>query len=283
MRLVTVREDQRTYAGRVDGDEVIELPFADVGALLQSGSGWRDAAEGIDGSRRLMRDVDLGPPVLEPRKVICLGLNYQAHITELGRDLPAYPTLFAKFARTLTGPYDPLPMVAESSQIDWEVELALVIGAEVRHVSAESAVAAIAGYCVANDVSMRDWQWRTAEWLQGKAFEASTPIGPALITADEVPGGSTGSPDLAVRCEVDGEVMQRARPGDLLFGPAECVAYISQIVTLEPGDIILTGTPGGIGAGRKPQIFLQPGQVVRTSIEGLGELVNRCEVAPAPR
>lgn len=282
MRLVTVRGDQRTYAARVDGDEVVELPFVDVGALLRSGSGWREVAEGIGGSRRLMRDVDLGPPVLDPRKVICLGLNYQAHITELGRELPAYPTLFAKFARTLTGPYDPLPMVADSSQIDWEVELALVIGAEVRHASTESAIAAIAGYCVANDVSMRDWQWRTDEWLQGKAFEASTPMGPALVTADEVSGASTGSPDLEVRCEVDGEVMQCARTGDLLFGPAECVAYISQIVTLEPGDIILTGTPGGIGAGRKPQIFLQPGQVVRTSIEGLGELVNRCEVAPAP-
>lgn len=283
MRFVTVREDERTYAGRIDGDDVIELPFGDVGALLRSGDGWRDRAEATAGARRSMAELNLGPPVLEPRKVICLGLNYQAHITELGRELPAYPTLFAKFARTLTGPYDPLPMVAESSQIDWEVELAVIVEADVRHASPESAVAAIAGYCVANDVSMRDWQWRTDEWLQGKAFEASTPMGPALVTPDEIADASTGSPDLEVRCEVDGEVMQQARTGDLLFGPAEVVAYISQIVTLEAGDIILTGTPGGIGAGRKPQVFLRPGQVVRSSIEALGELVNRCEAPPALR
>ncbi len=275
MRLVTLRIDGGTRAGRIDDADVVELPFEDVGALLRSGDDWGATATTGDGTRHRLDDLDLAPPVVTPTKVICLGLNYQSHIQELGRELPAHPTLFAKFARTLTGPHDPLPMPPESSQVDWEVELALVIGRTVRRASAEEAPSAIAGYTVANDISMRDWQWRTDEWLQGKAFERSTPIGPALVTPDELPGPA-GRPDLEVRCEIDGEVVQKARTGDLLFGPAEIVAYVSQIVTLDPGDVILTGTPAGIGAGRDPQRFLTDGETVRTSIEGLGELVNRC-------
>jgi acylpyruvate hydrolase len=158
--------------------------------------------------------------------------------------------------------------------VDWEVELAFVIGRPVRRATGPDAAAAIAGFCVLNDVSMRDWQFRTQQFLQGKTWEGSTPVGPALVTPDEVPGGT--EPDVLLTCEVDGQVMQKARTSDLLFPPEELVAYISTIVTLEPGDLVATGTPAGVGAGRNPPVFLQPGQVVRTAIEAVGELLNRC-------
>ncbi len=190
----------------------------------------------------------------------------------MGRELPSHPTLFAKFPDTLTGARDDLILPAESEEVDWEAELGVVVGAPVRRASTEEAAAAIAGFTVVNDVSMRDWQWRTAQWLQGKMFEASTPVGPWLVTGDEVDGAA----DLAIGCEVDGVVMQSSRTSDLLFGPAELVAYVSRITTVRPGDVIATGTPGGVGAARSPKVFLAPGQVLRTVIEGIGECVNRC-------
>jgi acylpyruvate hydrolase len=194
----------------------------------------------------------------------------------MGRELPTYPTLFAKFARCLVGARDPIVLPAGAERVDWEAELAFVIGAEVRHADRATAGAAIAGYSVLNDISVRDYQSRTLQWLQGKTFESSTPLGPHLVTPDEVVDDPAETPDLEIRCEVDGDVRQLARTGDLVFGPADIVAYVSQILTLEPGDVIATGTPGGVGAGRKPPLFLSPGQVVRTVIEGIGELVNEC-------
>jgi len=279
MRLVTMRTDTGTRAGRVDADTVTELPFADVGDLLRSGADWRARAS-VDGRRHRMDGVELGAVISSPAKTICLGLNYTGHITEMGRQLPEHPTLFAKYASALTGPTDPIPLPPESSAVDWEAELAVVIGASVRRVPTGDAGRAIAGYAVANDVSMRDWQNRTLQWLQGKTFEASTPLGPALVTPDELPG-DPAAPDLDIRSEVDGVVMQLARTGDLLFGPAQCISYISTFMTLEPGDVILTGTPAGVGMGRDPAVFLKPGQVVRVAIEGIGELVNRCEAEGA--
>jgi len=279
MKLVTVRTADGNRAGRLHGAHVVVLPFPDVGALLASGAGWNHAAAG-DGPRQVLDDLDLAPVVPQPRKVLCLGLNYATHIREMDRELPAHPTLFGKFARTLTGPRDPILLPPESAEVDWEAELALVVARQLRRATRDEAIEAIAGYTVANDISMRDWQWRTTQWLQGKMFDASTPVGPALVTPDEL-GGDAGTPDLEIRCEVDGEVMQRSRTGDLLFDPADIVAYASTILTLEPGDLILTGTPGGVGAGRHPPVFLQPGQTVRTVVEGIGELVNRCEKEPA--
>jgi acylpyruvate hydrolase len=216
--------------------------------------------------------ADFAPVVPRPGKIICVGLNYRAHILETGRDLPQYPTLFAKFADTLTGARDDLVLPSVSEKVDWEVELGVIIGRPVYRATAAEAEAAIAGYTVVNDVSMRDWQARTLQWLQGKMFERTTPAGPYLVTADEI--GS--APDLEVRCEVDGVVMQQSRTSDLLFGVAEIVAYASQAVTLRPGDLIATGTPGGVGNARKPPVYLQPGNVLRTWIEGLGECVNQC-------
>ncbi|MBV8983806.1 MAG: fumarylacetoacetate hydrolase family protein [Acidimicrobiia bacterium] len=264
MRLVTIRTPDGTRAGRVDGDTVVLLDAPDAVAALDN--------PGETGDQIAFADADLAPVVPRPSKIICLGLNYKSHIEEMGAELPKHPTLFSKFAAALCGARDPIPIPESSNAVDWEGELAFVIGRAVRNAPADEARAAIGGYTICNDVSMRDWQWRTSEWLQGKTWERSTPLGPALVTPDEVDHAA----DLLLRCEVDGEVMQETRTSDLLFKPVDIVTYVSTIVTLEPGDVFSTGTPGGVGAGMKPPRFLQPGQVVRTTIEGLGELVNEC-------
>ena len=269
MRLATIRTEYGTTAARLDGDVLVPLEAADVGELLAAGGGGRprEGAAPVPAA-----GADFAPVVPRPGKIICVGLNYRAHILETGRELPEYPTLFAKFADTLTGARDDLVLPSVSEKVDWEVELGVIIGRPVYRASVDEAEAGIAGYTVVNDVSMRDWQRRTLQWLQGKMFERSTPAGPYLVTADEV--GT--APDLEVRCEVDDVVMQQSRTSDLLFGAAEIVAYASQAVTLRPGDLIATGTPGGVGNARKPPVYLRPGNVLRTWIEGLGECVNRC-------
>ncbi|HZD65808.1 MAG TPA: fumarylacetoacetate hydrolase family protein, partial [Acidimicrobiales bacterium] len=263
MRLATVRLGTGTRAARVEGDRLGLLPVPDVGTLLAD-QGWRARAEATPEDWLDLVSADLAPLVPHPSKVLCVGLNYASHILEMGRELPAYPTLFAKFASSLMGARDDLVLAAQSDQVDWEVELGVVIGAPVRNADEDEARRAIAGYTVVNDVSMRDWQWRTPQWLQGKAFEGCTPVGPFLVTGDEV-GDAV---DLEVSCEVDDQVMQRSRTSDLVFGPAAVVAYISQFTTLEPGDLIATGTPGGVGAARTPPVFLAPGQVLVTRVEG---------------
>ena len=273
MRFATIRTGEGSRAVRLDGERAVELAFDDVGALLASGDLSRAP---VTGREHALDSLDYAPLVLQPGKIICLGLNYRAHVLETVRELPAYPTLFAKYADALIGARDAIDLPAEVERPDWEVELAFVIGRTVRRARGDDALAAIAGYTICNDVSMRDWQYRTLQWLQGKTWERSTPLGPALVTPDEVDHAR----DLRVRCEVDGEVMQDARTSDLLFGPAAIVEYVSTIVTLRPGDVVSTGTPGGIGDARDPKVSLRPGQVVRTSIEGLGEQVNRCAAAP---
>ena len=271
MRLATVRGDGATYAARVDGDELVRLPFADVGALLASGPAWADAAA-ADGERRPLQGASLAPLVARPDKVICLGQNYEAHTRELGRERPAYPNLFAKFSGALIGASDDIVLPRVSHQVDWEVELAIVVGRPARHVDEVEAEAVIAGYTVLNDVSARDWQFRTSQFLQGKTFASTTPLGPWLTTFDEL--GPT--PDLRLTCTVDGETMQDGRTSDMTFGPTAVVSYISRIITLLPGDIIATGTPAGVGMGRDPKVFLGPGQLVESSIEGIGMMRNRC-------
>jgi len=272
MRLVTMRTGNGTRAGRLDGDTVTELPFDDVKAVLASGPDWAATAARATGATRALAGADLAPVVPRPEKIICIGQNYLKHIQEMGAEQPKYPTLFAKYTRALIGPRDDIVLPAASDNVDWEVELAIVIGRETRHVSEGEALGAVAGWTVFNDVSVRDWQRRTGQFLQGKTFERTTPVGPALVTLDEAGDGS----DLTLRCEVDGQVMQDSRTSDLLFKPAELIAYISTIITLDPGDIIATGTPSGVGAGRKPPVFLKPGQTVRAVVEGVGELVNTC-------
>ncbi len=277
MRFATIRTGAGTTAARLDGDVLIPLDAADVGALLASGD-----PSGVPvraGGRSVpASEADFAPVVTNPSKVICVGLNYRTHIAETGRELPQYPTLFAKFAETLMGPNDDLAIPAVSERVDWEAELGLVIGRPVYRASAAEASGAIAGYTVCNDVSMRDFQRRTLQWLAGKMFQHTTPAGPYLVTPDEVGDAA----DLEIGCSVDGEVMQLARTSDLLFKPADVVAYASQAITLRPGDLLLTGTTGGVGDARKPPVYLRPGQVMRTWVEGLGECVNRCvEEKPA--
>jgi acylpyruvate hydrolase len=273
VRLATVRTSKGTRAARLDGEDLVLLDAADVGALLED-KGWRGRGTGADGDRVSFANAELAPVIPRPPKIVCLGMNYRSHVEEMGRETPSHPTLFGKYGRSLIGPRDDIVLPPESEQVDWEVELAFVVGRPARRATGAAAREAIAGFTVLNDVSMRDWQFRTMQFLQGKTWDRSTPVGPVLVTPDELPGAT--APDLELRCEVDGEVMQEGRTSDLLFGPEELVEYISTIVTLEPGDIVATGTPGGVGFGRSPQVFLKPGQVLRTSIEGIGELVNRC-------
>ena len=272
MRLVTIRTSEGTRAARADGDTAFLLPFDDVGRLLASGPDWRERASGVTGESLPRAGLDLAPLVPTPSKVICVGLNYLRHVREGGGEVPSHPTLFAKFPDALTGPFDDIVLPAASSGVDWEAELVVVIGRSIRGVDHSLAADAIGGFTVGNDVSMRDWQRRTTQWLQGKTWEESSPVGPALVTVDEV-GGPV--PDLAISCLVDGRTMQDARTSDLLFDPVDVVAYASTVVTLRPGDLIFTGTPDGVGAARNPPVFLQDGQVVTTRIEGVGEMVNR--------
>ncbi|CAN5127897.1 fumarylacetoacetate hydrolase family protein [soil metagenome] len=275
MRLATIRTSEGTRAVRVDGAEAVDAGFGDVGALLAEPD-WRRRAERARGPVHDAADLDYAPVVPRPGKIICVGLNYRQHIQEMGRDLPQYPTFFAKYAEALIGARDDIVLPAASEAVDWEAELAVVIGAPARHVSAAEAGRVIAGYAVLNDVTARDWQNRTLQWLQGKTFEATTPLGPVLATADEA------GTDLDLWCEVDGERMQQANTSDLVFGPAELVSYLSTILTLRPGDVIATGTPGGVGHARDPKRYLRPGAELSTGIDGLGECRNTCRAEKVP-
>jgi acylpyruvate hydrolase len=272
MRVTTIRRaDGSTRAARVDGDALTLLDVDDVGALVASGEGWQERAAAATGATVALADANLATLVTRPPKVWCVGLNYANHVAEMGREAPTHPTLFAKFAIALCGPHDPITLPATSDRVDWEVELGVVIGRAGRDVAVEDALDHVAGYTVVNDVSMRDWQSRTMQFLQGKTWERATPVGPWLVTADELPAGGRG---LRVRTTVDDTVMQDDSTDELLFDVAHLVAYVSAIASLEPGDLIATGTPGGVGAGMKPPTFLRAGQTLRTSIEGIGELVN---------
>jgi acylpyruvate hydrolase len=275
LRLGTLRLDRgRTVAVRVDDAAAVETGHADVGALLHDPA-WRTLAPAADGPRHALVDLPpmaWAPPVLRPSKIVCVGLNYANHIREMGRELPEHPTLFAKFPEALIGPYDPIVLPAHAADaVDWEGEVAVVVGTRARRLDRTAAARAIAGYAVLNDVTMRDFQYRTPQWLQGKTFEGTTPFGPWVTVAPE---GSDGPPAGELRTVVDGEEMQRTPVDDMVFGPAALVAYISQLVTLQPGDVIATGTPGGVGHARTPARYLRPGQVLTTSVTGLGELRN---------
>ncbi|AWB88344.1 fumarylacetoacetate hydrolase family protein [Salinibacterium hongtaonis] len=276
MKLATLRlEGAATTAVRIDGDAAIEISgYADLGALLAV-EGWRDIAAVADGTSHVLSEIapqSWAPVVPKPGKIICVGQNYETHITEMGRELPQYPTLFAKFPEALVGAFDEIEMPAVSSQVDWEAELAVVIGAPARRVSESDAKNYIAGYAVINDVSMRDYQYRTLQWLQGKTFENTAPFGPYLVTADEWDLGPI------MKCVVDGETVQETTTAELVFTPAKLVSYISDIITLNAGDVIATGTTGGVGHARTPARYLSDGSLLETSIEGLGAQRNIAKV-----
>jgi acylpyruvate hydrolase len=271
VKLATVRLGGRTAAVRVDEDRAVEIEgMDDVGILLSSGD-WRERASSADGPSHDPATLDFAPLVPRPDKIVCVGLNYRSHIAETGQSEPTFPTLFAKFSSALVGAHDDIVLPSAVRQPDWEAELAVVVGSSARGVDEQAAASVIAGFSVLNDVTARDWQHRTLQWLQGKSFESSTPLGPWLVTADEFDGTSG-----AIRCRVNGRLVQEADLSDLIFGPAALVSYISTIVTVRPGDVIATGTPAGIGAARTPPEFLVDGDVVTTSIEGVGECRNVC-------
>ncbi|WP_063017920.1 fumarylacetoacetate hydrolase family protein [Nocardia nova] len=241
----------------------------DVGALVATVN-WRTAPQLA--ARQPDLRGDPAPLVTAPSKIICCGHNYRAHIAEMGRPEPEFPTLFAKFADTLTA-WDTdiaLPGPAEAVGLDWEAELAIVVGATLRHADADAARAGIAGYTVANDFSARAWQRRTPQWLQGKAFDATTPLGPDLVTPDE----ADPRDGLRIVCRINGVTEQTGSTDDLVFDPVTLLRYISEFTTLRPGDVVLTGTPGGVGVAADPPRYLRAGDVVETEIEGIGLLRN---------
>ncbi|MGI5518374.1 fumarylacetoacetate hydrolase family protein [Streptomyces sp. CA-106131] len=273
MKLATLRTENGLRTVRVENGEYVDIGPGDVGELLRH-EDWQALAAAADGPAFQAEPANLAPVVPHPGKIVCVGLNYRSHITEMGRDLPRYPTLFAKFSEALIGPYDPLTLPSESESVDWEAELGVVVGRSVRRADRATAEAAIAGYTVLNDVTLRDWQFRTREWLQGKTWESTTPLGPCLVTPDELPG------DAEISCTIDDEVVQKSTIGDLLFDPADLVSYVSTMVTLNPGDLIATGTTGGVGHARKPPRYLRDGQTVVTRVQGIGELVTRVRREP---
>lgn len=278
MKLATLRtgENSTTAALAMGADTYLPLPYSSVGTLLADPL-WRDAAEAATdaanaGTEAITASADRFAPLLpEAGKVICCGLNYGDHIQEMGRALPEYPTLFAKYADTLTGATDTIT-VHGSDRVDWEAELAVVVGARLFRADEAEAEAGIAGYTVANDVSMRDWQNRTLQWFQGKAFDATTPVGPVMLTADEA------GTSFDVKGYVNGELVQSGNTSTLVFGPAQLLSYISQFTVLRPGDLVLTGTPGGVGMGMKPPRFLRDGDVLTTEIAGIGALENTVRI-----
>ena len=279
MRLVTVDTGDATRAAvQQDGEATLisapdgASPFSDVGAVLRAGQHGMEAARqahtgGGDGTVA----VDAGNllrPVLHPGAVVCVGLNYRTHIREMGRDMPADPTLFSKLPRALTDPYADVRLFSRSTKMDYEGELAIVIGTGGADISRESAWDHVAGLTVFNDVSARDYQHRTIQWFAGKTLQSSTPVGPALVTVDEV--GDVDS--LELRVTVNGEQRQQTLLGDMVFDVPSLVADLSQIVALEPGDIIATGSPGGVGV--TSGIFLADGDVVEVTIDVLGSIRN---------
>jgi 2-keto-4-pentenoate hydratase/2-oxohepta-3-ene-1,7-dioic acid hydratase in catechol pathway len=209
-------------------------------------------------------------PIERPGKIVCVGLNYRDHAEEQGVALPEAPLLFAKWQNTLIGPGEPIAIPPIVTKCDYEAELGVVIGATVRNASAENALEAVAGYICVNDVSARDLQFGDGQWTRGKSPDTFCPVGPRLVPRDEVPDPQA----LSIRAILNGTTMQNSTTANMVFGVAEVIAYITRTITLEPGDLIATGTPAGVGAFREPPVFMQPGDEITIEIEGLGSLTN---------
>lgn len=275
MRLATLHTDGGTTAAVHDGRAWRGLDCAHLGEWVRSADRAAFVQRALDDGP-VLDDARFTLPVPDPAKVVCTGLNYADHILEMGRELPSHPTLFTKFADSLVADGDEI-VIRDSESVDWEAELAIVVGETLTRADEETAARAIAGYTVANDISMRDWQRRTLQWFQGKAWDASTPVGPVVVTPDEV----DPTAGLRITCTVDGEVVQDATTDQLVFTAAHLLSYISTFTTLRPGDLVLTGTPGGVGMGMEPPRFLHDGQSVSVEIEGIGALTNTLRI-PQP-
>ncbi|MCL2418619.1 MAG: fumarylacetoacetate hydrolase family protein [Conexibacteraceae bacterium] len=259
-----------TWSGQMAIATVDGAEFEDLPELLEACGG--DAAAIHPGVHIEPDEPRWLSVVGNPGKVICIGLNYRKHAEETGASLPARPMLFPKWASSLTGPYDDVPLPPESELIDWESELAFVFGRSCRRVKAADAAEVVFGYTLANDVSMRDFQRHTTQFTAGKAWDRSTPVGPALIPAAELGGVE---PNLAITGRLNGDLLQDSRTDDLIFGIPQLVEYITTVMTMQPGDIVLTGTPSGVGMAENPPRGLAEGDVYEVEIEGIGRLVNR--------
>ena len=209
-------------------------------------------------------------PIERPGKIVCVGLNYRDHAEEQGTALPEAPLLFAKWQNTLIGPGDPIVIPPLVTKCDYEAELGVVIGSTVRNVSVENALEAVAGYVCVNDVSARNLQFADGQWSRGKSPDTFCPVGPALVPRDDVPDPQA----LAIRAILNGETMQDSTTANMVFGVAHIIAYITQTITLEPGDLIATGTPAGVGTFRDPPVYMKPGDEITIEIEGIGSLTN---------
>ena len=218
----------------------------------------------------LLETVELGPPVPDPDKIICLGVNYREHAAEGQQQVPAIPMFFAKFRNSLIGPSSPILLPGVSSLIDYEGELAVIIGRRCKGVSEQEALEYVAGYTIMNDVSARDLQIQTSQWMAGKAIDTFAPMGPGIVLASEIPDPQT----LMLTTRVNGQVVQHESTANMIFPVAATIEFLSSLMTLEPGDIIATGTPSGIGATRTPPIFLKDGDVVEVEIERIGRIRN---------
>ena len=259
---------ERRFAALVEGDEVRPLEgVEELGAATPSSL---LADPPLTGESLRLADVSLRPVVPRPGKIICVGLNYKAHVDEGVYDLPDYPALFPKFADTLIGAGEPIVLPPESEAVDYEAELAFVVGRDVRRATGDEALAAVGGYTIANDVSMRDYQYKSHQWLAGKAWARSTPLGPWLVTPDEV-----GDPHaLDITLELNGERLQDANTRLFIFDIPTIVATISEFTPLAVGDVVLTGTPAGVGYRRDPKVLLKDGDRVVVEIAGVGRLEN---------
>jgi 2-keto-4-pentenoate hydratase/2-oxohepta-3-ene-1,7-dioic acid hydratase in catechol pathway len=282
MRLATIQTSAGPRAAVLQGDAYVDLhatrpdlPLS-VRALLAGGTSvLRIAAEAAarpDAVRHPAASVKLLAPIPDPPKVICVGLNYRDHAAESGVPIPREPVLFSKFATAIIGPGEAIRLPAVSKEVDYEAELVLVVGKKGRHLSTAAAAEHLAGCTIGHDVSARDWQLKKdgKQWMAGKTFDTFAPIGPVLVTLDELPDPH----NLGIRLRLNGQTMQDSNTKQMIFRAPDILAYVSQIVTLEPGDLIFTGTPPGVGVARKPPVFLKGGDVVEVEIDGLGVLRN---------
>lgn len=292
MRLVTIRIENEHHLGVKTERGILDVTDAasrdgrdgalpaDIHALIEGGQAARRAVETLvreaEGDASLWLDpasVDYGPCVTRPEKIICVGLNYRKHAEETNADIPQYPILFNKFNNTLNGHGGDVELPVTSAEVDYEAELAIVIGRKTKHVREEQALDSVFGYCCANDLSARDLQLRTNQWMLGKVCDGFTPLGPELVTADEIPDPNA----LGIRAFVNGEVRQSSNTSDMIFNCKQIISYISRHFTLEPGDLILTGTPEGVVLGLPPEqrVYLKPGDDVTVEIDKLGRITNR--------
>lgn len=277
MRLVRYRHADRVELGVVDGDAVTSITdrldgnLVDMKQLILRWTELRSQVESIRGRDDFrLPDVELLAPVVRPGKIWGIGLNYAEHVAEAGVDLPVHQTWFAMAQTTISDPFQPIEMPRVSSALDYEAEMVAVVGQGGRNIPSSEASGRIFGYCCGNDVSVRDWQLRTGQFSIGKSFDTHAPIGPWIVTSDEIDALALG-----IRCFVNGEKRQESNTRYQIFKPAEQLAHLSEAMTMEAGDLMFTGTPSGVGAAFKPPIYLAVGDVIRVEIDGIGVIENR--------